>query len=409
MHALSAVPDSISLVMGEVKGMLTNEGRGMRRAAITVAAVLLLLPIFGSGCAPRAKPAANPALGRAQGSPAVDVGDLMSSQDRARLEALAAARAQESSADGYRIGPDDLLEIRIPDLLDVQGAAPVARPAAGALGPTAVAAAPASQGMRVNDGGDVTLPLIGTVHAEGLTATELEAEIARRLMKDGILRQPRVSVQIVEYRSRVVAVIGSVERPGLYPLTRPRATLADMIWAAGGPAKEAGRVVEFAPVADSAPVSPEEAAHTSAPIRLDLEVLLHAPVDHGRGLNPRVRPGDVITVSPAGSVLVDGWVQKPGSYPVTRGLTLSGALAAAGGDLFPADRRHATVKRVLGPGEERSFTVDLVAVADGRAADVPITDGDVVRVPASTIRLVPWGFYSLAKGLVYVGGSVPLF
>jgi len=409
VHALSAVPDSISLVMGEVKGMLTNEGRGMRRAAITVAAVLLLLPIFGSGCAPRAKPAANPALGRAQGSPAVDVGDLMSSQDRARLEALAAARAQESSADGYRIGPDDLLEIRIPDLLDVQGAAPMARPAAGALGPTAVAAAPASQGMRVNDRGDVTLPLIGTMHAEGLTATELEAEIARRLMKDGILRQPRVSVQIVEYRSRVVAVIGSVERPGLYPLTRPRATLADMIWAAGGPAKEAGRVVEFAPVADSAPVSPEEAAHTSAPVRLDLEALLHAPVDHGRGLNPRVRPGDVITVSPAGSVLVDGWVQKPGSYPVTRGLTLSGALAAAGGDLFPADRRHATVKRVLGPGEERSFTVDLVAVADGRAADVPITDGDVVRVPASTIRLVPWGFYSLAKGLVYVGGSVPLF
>ena len=375
--------------------MLTNEGRGMRRAAITVAAVLLLLPIFGSGCAPRAKPAANPALGRAQGSPAVDVGDLMSSQDRARLEALAAARAQESSADGYRIGPDDLLEIRIPDLLDVQGAAPVARPAAGALGPTAVAAAPASQGMRVNDRGDVTLPLIGTVHAEGLTATELEAEIARRLMKDGILRQPRVSVQIVEYRSRVVAVIGSVERPGLYPLTRPRATLADLIWAAGGPAKEAGRVVEFAPVADSAPVSPEEAAHTSAPVRLDLEALLHAPVDHGRGLNPRVRPGDVITVSPAGSVLVDGWVQKPGSYPVTRGLTLSGAIAAAGGDMFASDRHHAAVKRTLGPGEERSFTVDLEAVREGRAPDVPITDGDVVRVPASTIRIVPWGAYSL--------------
>ena len=131
--------------MGEVKGMLTNEGRGMRRAAITVAAVLLLLPIFGSGCAPRAKPAANPALGRAQGSPAVDVGDLMSSQDRARLEALAAARAQESSADGYRIGPDDLLEIRIPDLLDMQGGAPVPRPTPGALGPTAVAAMPASQ------------------------------------------------------------------------------------------------------------------------------------------------------------------------------------------------------------------------------------------------------------------------
>jgi len=218
-----------------------------------------------------------------------------------------------------------------------------------------------------------------------------------------------VSVQIVEYRSRVVAVIGSVERPGLYPLTRPRATLADMIWAAGGPAKEAGRVVEFAPAADSAPSRAAEAAPASAPIRVDVELLLHAPVDHGQGINARVRPGDVITVSPAGSVLVDGWVQKPGSYPVTRGLTLSGAIAAAGGDMFASDRRHAAVKRTLGPGEERSFTVDLEAVREGRAPDVPITDGDVVRVPASTIRVVPWGAYSLLKGLVYVGGSVPLF
>ena len=230
VHALSAVPDSVSLVIGEMKGMLTNDGRRLRRAAVTFA-VLLLLPIFGNGCAPRAKPAVNPAVGRAQGSPAVDAGDVMSSQDRARLEALATARAKEQSAEGYRMGPDDLLEIRIPDLLDMQGGAPVPRPTPGALGPTAVAAMPASQGLRVNDSGDVTLPLIGAVHAEGLTATELEAEIARRLVKNGILRQPRVSVQIVEYRSRVVAVIGSVERPGLYPLTRPRATLADMIWA----------------------------------------------------------------------------------------------------------------------------------------------------------------------------------
>jgi len=333
----------------------------------------------------------------------------MSSQDRTRLEALATARAKGASDEGYRIGPDDLLDIRIPDVLDGQGAGPVARQAPGPPGPATVAAAPAAQGLRVSDRGDITLPFIGQVHAEGLSGTELEAEIARRLVKEGILRQPRVSVQIVEYRSRVVAVIGSVERPGLYPLTRPRATLADMIWAAGGPAKEAGRVVEFAPAADSAPSRAAEAAPASAPIRVDVELLLHAPVDHGQGINARVRPGDVITVSPAGSVLVDGWVQKPGSYPVTRGLTLSGAIAAAGGDMFASDRQHAAVKRTLGPGEERSFTVDLDAVREGRTADVPITDGDVVRVPASTIRVIPWGAYSVIKDLVRVGGSVPLF
>ena len=387
--------------------MLTYDGWfRLRRAASMFAAVLLLAP-FGSGCAPGAKPAANAA--RAQAAPAVPAGDLMSSQDRTRLEALATARAKGASDEGYRIGPDDLLDIRIPDVLDGQGAGPVGRQAPGTPGPATVAAAPASQGLRVNDRGDVTLPFIGSVHAEGLTTTELEAEIARRLVKEGILRQPRVSVQIVEYRSRVVAVIGSVERPGLYPLTRPRATLADMIWAAGGPAKEAGRVVEFAPAPDSAPSAPEGAAQVSAPIRVDVELLLHAPLDHGQGINARVRPGDVITVSPAGSVLVDGWVQKPGSYPVTRGLTLSGAIAAAGGDMFASDRHHAAVKRTLGPGEERSFTVDLDAVREGRTADVPITDGDVVRVPASTIRVIPWGAYSVIKDLVRVGGSVPLF
>src|SRR2546430_16069268 len=152
-----------------------------------------------------------------------------------------------------------------------------------------------------------------------------------------------------------------------------------MIWAAGGPAKEAGRVVEFAPAADPAPPRAAEAAPASAPIRVDVELLLHAPVDHGRGITARVRPGDVITVSPAGSVLVDGWVQKPGSYPVTRGLTLSGAIAAAGGGMFASDRHHAAVKRAPRPGEGRSFTVGPETGREGPAPALPITPGDVGR------------------------------
>src|SRR5438445_4014887 len=274
--------------------MLTHDGRFRLRWVATMFAAASLLAPLGNGCAPGAKPAANAA--RAQAAPAATPGDLMSAQDRARLEALAAARANGSSEEGYRIGPDDLLDIRIPDVLDGQGAGPVSRPTPGAPGPAAVAAAPAAQGLRVSDRGEVTLPFIGSVHAEGLTTTELEAEIARRLVQEGILRQPRVSVQIAEYRSRVVSVIGIVERPGLYPLTRPPASLADLLWAAGRPAKAAGRVVEFAPAPDSAPSAPEGAAQVSAPIRADAELPLPAPIHHGQGPNPRVRPGDVITV-----------------------------------------------------------------------------------------------------------------
>jgi len=108
-------------------------------------------------------------------------------------------------------------------------------------------------------------------------------------------------------------------------------------------------------------------------------------------------------------VQVDGWVDKPGSYPVTRSLTLTGAVAAAGGHLYPADRHHVTVKRVLGPAEQRYFTVDLDSVAAGRAPDLPVTDGDVVRLPVSIPRMVPYGGWALLRALVHVGGTVTLF
>jgi hypothetical protein len=109
------------------------------------------------------------------------------------------------------------------------------------------------------------------------------------------------------------------------------------------------------------------------------------PLDRG-GLNPQVRPGDVISIRPAGSVLVDGCGQAglvsgdPRSDGHRRG--------HRGRPRVLADRHHATVKRVLGGGEQRSIVVDLDAIARGEA-NIPITDGDVVRLrrrPAEGFR-----------------------
>lgn len=342
-------------------------------------------------------------------------GAVMSTRDRDALLKITAARATEKPTDGYRIGPDDLLDVRIPDLTDPQSMVSARLgQAGGGTGQQPIGGAPAfQQGLRVSATGEINVQSLGLVKAGGLTPTELEAELARRLIASGILRAPQPSVQVAEYRSGVVAVIGSVERPGLYPVTRPRATLADMLWAAGGPAKDAGRVVEF--VAAGGP-------RGGAPIRVDLEVLLHpeatrsASAAECRGIqctdlrfNTEVRPGDTISMGAAGTVTVDGWVEKPGAYPVTRGLTVAGVIAAAGGHLFPADRTKTSVRRVGAAGETRSFDVDLAAVAAGDAADVPITDGDVVHVPSDPTRLVPWGVWSVAREMVHVGGSVLLF
>src|SRR5439155_12355076 len=166
---------------------------------------------------------------------------------------------------GYRIGPDDLLDIRIPDLLEAQPQAASPHGAQGGAEVPTVSGAPTfQQGMRVTAAGEVSVPLLGMVPASGLTPTELEQDIGRRLVAADILRTPHVSVLVAEYRSRVVAVTGSVERPGLYPITRPGTTLADVLWAAGGPNRDAGRVVEFVPAGDGS-------AGNRPALRLDLE------------------------------------------------------------------------------------------------------------------------------------------
>src|SRR5262245_41619320 len=173
-------------------GRCGMEGR-TARAALSLVVVVALV----SGCAARQ-------VARQDG-PTLD---LMSANDRTRLEAVAAARAGDP-AEGYRIGPDDLLDVRIPDLLAVDAATQIRQA-------DAVAAAPVfQQGLRVSAGGDVTIPLLGSVKAEGLTAPALAADVAHRLVAAGILRQPHVSVTVAEYRSRVVAVVGSVEKPGV--------------------------------------------------------------------------------------------------------------------------------------------------------------------------------------------------
>lgn len=376
----------------------------------------LLALLTSSACGPH-----RPAHFEGSNGTSDAAGAVMSTRDRDALLKITAARAAEKPTDGYRIGPDDLLDIRIPDLTDPQSMVSARLGGTGSAGAQAVAAAPAfQQGLRVSATGEINVQTLGLVKAAGRTPTELEGELARRLIASGILRAPQPSVQVAEYRSGVVAVIGSVERPGLYPVTRPRATLADMLWAAGGPAKDAGRVVEF--VAAGGP-------RGGAPIRVDLEVLLRpeatgsassaecrgAQCTDLRGntmnlrFNSEVRPGDTISMGAAGTVTVDGWVDKPGAYPVTRGLTVGGVIAAAGGHLFPADRSKTSVRRVGAAGETRSFDVDLAAVAAGTADDVPITDGDVIHVPPDPTRLVPWGVWTVAREMVQVGGNVLLF
>jgi polysaccharide export outer membrane protein len=85
--------------------------------------------------------------------------------------------------------------------------------------------------FRVNDSGDIALPLVGIVRAEGLTPRELEGAITDRLVKANLFRDPSVSAEVVEYRP--IFILGEVNKPGQYPY-QPGMTVVTAVAVAGG-------------------------------------------------------------------------------------------------------------------------------------------------------------------------------
>ena len=83
----------------------------------------------------------------------------------------------------------------------------------------------------VGIGGSLSFPLVGRIDASERTVTALEDSLRERLAK-GYLRDPRVTVAVVEYRSRRVFVLGQVRRPGAYPSTGPM-TVVELLALAG--------------------------------------------------------------------------------------------------------------------------------------------------------------------------------
>jgi len=133
---------------------------------------------------------------------------------------------------------------------------------------------------RVGGEGNITFPLIGVVHVEGLDPQAAAKRIADRLA-DGILRSPQVSVLVKEQTSKKVVVIGQVSKSGTYPYT-PGMTILEAITAAGG----------FTPIAaknDTTITRVEGGKKTTTRIPV-------AAISEGRDKNVYVRPGDIISV-----------------------------------------------------------------------------------------------------------------
>jgi polysaccharide export outer membrane protein len=108
----------------------------------------------------------------------------------------------------YRIGPHDLLKIEVFQVEEL------------------------SSQERVNERGEIAMPLIGSVKVGGLTPQEAERVIADRLGQN-YLQDPQVNIFVLEYASQKVTVTGHVKKPGVFPLAG-QTTLMQAIAMAGG-------------------------------------------------------------------------------------------------------------------------------------------------------------------------------
>jgi polysaccharide export outer membrane protein len=260
------------------------------------------------------------------------------------------ARAQGSSGKdpAYRIGARDLLSVRVDEDEKLNG------------------------DRRVSEAGTVNLSLIGDVPVAGKTAGEAE-QIIKRLLEEKYMQRASVAVQVVEFRSRPITVIGAVKTPGNLGFSG-RWTLLEALAAAGGLAENHGNVVHVLRRADNG---------LSDQVTVDLDDLM---VRGDTRINIPIFPNDLINVPVTVEVTVYclGEVAKPGAltFKSSERITVLTAIAHAGG-LTDRASKKILLKRQA-PADGRSeITVDYNKILAGKEPDLELRQGDVIVVKES--------------------------
>jgi polysaccharide export outer membrane protein len=249
----------------------------------------------------------------------------------------------------YRIGRQDLLEIKVFDVEEL------------------------NQTVRVSDDGSISMPLLGRLVVSGLTKTELEQLLAR-LLGERYVRDPQVTVFVREYESKKIAVTGAVKKPGTFEMLG-RKTLLEMISMAGGLDTDLGKEIIVFRQSDERPTER---------IALDLEQLVYRA---DPALNLVLQPNDIVYVPVVEKmrIFVSGAVRNPDVYEVPRDepVTVLKAVTLAGGPTIRAAEKHVQILRTDAAGARVVLDVDLKRVKRGKSEDPLLREGDIVLVPES--------------------------
>src|SRR5215470_16726020 len=294
------------------------------------------------------------------------------------LLVFAAGVQAQSTDDRYRIGPGDVLDIRVYNRPQLSRDA-----------------------VRVEGNGMIRMPLIeNDIQASCLTEGELAKEISTRYAK--YYRNLQVDVFIKEYHSRQVAIIGAVNDQSRFELQR-RVRLLELLTYAKGPSAKAGQTINIVHSTNTSPCkqadeSDDKTAFSSYKLN---EVLQGDPKS-----NPYLQAGDIVTIPEADQVYVVGNVFMPLTIALKEPITLTRAIAMAGG--LKQDTRKDKI-RVLrqepGTTIRKEIMVDLYAIEKKRSEDLALAPNDIIDVPTSAGKSF---LRSLVQGVVPSVGQLPV-
>ncbi|MBV8859476.1 MAG: polysaccharide biosynthesis/export family protein [Acidobacteria bacterium] len=299
-----------------------------------------------------------------------------------------------AAGDQYRIGPRDVLTIRVtaPDIVPQFSA----------------------EAMEVNECGMIPLLSVqneeqNEIKAAGMTTNELQEQLRKFYTK--YKRNPQVVVKVREYNSQPVAINGAVARPGQFQLRRPVRLLELLQFYSGGATEKSGGRIQIArmPALGMCETKPANGAtpidEATAPSFLSFK--LEDTLKGDERANPFLQPGDVITLPEAKEAYVVGNVLRPGPVLLRdEHLTVTRAIAMVGGRM--PDTRKEKV-RIIRPnpngGESQEIPVDIAAIENHKAEDIVVQANDIIEVPvAGGKRLLR----NLMNTVVPAAGNLPV-
>ena len=323
--------------------------QGARLAATALAVAALTRPVPSAAQAP----AAQEAVAQAPVAQAPVTPPSVAPSAGAETPPPAPQRA------AYVIGIDDQIVVRVADNAEL-----------------------GDKPQRVDQNGEIKLPMVGRVQAAGLTAQQLEAELINRYKV--FLTEPDVAVSVSESRSQPVSIVGAVTTPGVKQLDG-RKTLVEMLLQAGGVTADAGPTLTLTRRLERGRIPLPGAKDDPTGQFSTVDIELQPLVDGRAPANDVVlQPNDIISVSKADVVYVIGEVGHAGLLPLVRGNSISvlQAVSASGGVLRTAKPRESRILRPV-PGQEArvEVPVDLDKIMRGKASDITLLAGDILVVP----------------------------